>query len=153
MKKQFRIVEYKIGKQSSFFTIQFVDESENYYNLFVDKFYSNYSKIIDDVDDRIERMATRTGIRDGFFKDEGPNSVFKFQETDELRIYCLKYGSISIILGGGDTKENNVRTYQDKEELFFEVKLLRAIDQCLLENDIDFTHLEEYTDKIFEMEI
>lgn len=47
----------------------------------------------------------------------------------KLRLYCIRYGSVLLVLGGGGTK--NVRALQDDPKLKKENYLLREISKRL----------------------
>jgi hypothetical protein len=49
----------------------------------------------------------------------------------KLRLYCIRYGSTCVILGGGGMK--NVRALQDDEKLKTENYLLRYISKKITE--------------------
>lgn len=149
MKIRFCLKEYYSDKRGDFLAVQISGEAKTTYEQFVENNRATHADLLDEVADRIYRMAQRTGIRDNFFKPQGKNSVHSFRGTGKLRIYCLKYGSASVVLGGGGVKV--VRTYQEDEVLYKPVRLLQAIDRCLKENEVNFADLLNYTD--IEMEI
>lgn len=153
MKKIFRLQEYYVAEKCAFLTVKFSDETDNAYNLFVDKFRDSYYGVLEDIDSRIVNMAELTGAQEEFFKSEGSNSVVRFIKTGSLRIYCLRYGNTCIILGGGGTKEVHQRTYQDSEVLKRAVKILQVIDKDLVGEECDFTNLRKYLDIDFEVDI
>lgn len=150
MKRRFCLREYFVGRKGTFLAVQFTEDSETTYERFVIDYSGSHGDLLDDVADRISRMAKKTGIRDGFFKDEGEHCVARFKGTGDLRIFCLKYGSACIVLGQGGLKKN-VRTYQQVPSLYNAVKTLRKIDQRLKDEGVDFTNLLDYVD--IEMEI
>jgi hypothetical protein len=50
-----------------------------------------------------------------------------YDDEKHLRLYCIRYGSIAIILGGGGEKPEGVRALQDDPKLKEENYRLRAI--------------------------
>lgn len=161
--KFFTIVEYYSGPKAKFYSIQLSDRSENEFDAFVNRYqnpesadYSqDYEEKVDLILDTMEVMANELGAYHRFFKPEGSHSVFRFRINDDdthpLRSYCLKYGGQIVVLGNGGKKELNTVTYQDKDELYDAVKVLRAVDQALWENDVDFTDLDSIINIEFEL--
>ncbi len=98
-------------------------------------------------------MAEKHGNRDIYFENEGTNCVYKFKDTGILRLYCIRYGSLAIIVGGGDTKEPWINTYQEKESLDKAVRMLRAIDRYLDDNSIIVDDLHQIINKEIEIDI
>ena len=65
----------------------------------------------------------------GLFCSVFPNPFSVIDESKrKLRLYCIHYGSVLLVLGGGGTK--NVRALQDdqklKKEITFSVKYQNA---------------------------
>lgn len=161
--KYFKIVDYYIGRKAKFYAVQLVDKQENEFDLFVAKYTDpnsagycqDFADKVDLILDTIEAMADEFGAYDRFFKDEGSNSVYRFRIKDDdtypLRSYCLKYGKQVIVLGNGDKKDLNTVTYQDKDELYDAVKILRAVDKTLEDNGINFTDIDSIINQEFEL--
>ncbi len=99
-------------------------------------------------------MADKHGIRKDFLKDEGANNIHRFKGTGkEFRLLCLPYGKFNIIIGGAAIKLSGTETYQDNPEYLRQVRIYQAVDKALVENEVDFSKLKDYTEQIFEIEI
>ncbi len=133
--------------------IQFTGDSDTTYDQFVTDHEKTHGEILVDIADRIRRMADKTGIRDGFFKDEGPHCVKRIKGTDDLRIYCLKYGGACVILGHGGIKPDWARTHQQVPVLKSAIRILELIDKCLVDQEVDFTDLMKYVDMEMEIDV
>ncbi len=153
MKRKFCLREYYDGDKGTVLAVQFAGDSITTYEQFVQDYSKSHGSILDDVADRIFTMADKTGIRDIFFKDEGAHCVKRFEDTDNLRIYCLKYGGACIILGQGGIKPSRARTYQQVPVLKSAVHTLELIDKCLVDQDVDFTDLMKYVDMEMEIDV
>lgn len=133
-----------------------MNENNNEFEKILDQYEGSkeFGKIIDNIADRIIKMSDEIGARQEFFKDEGPNSVYRFRSTGKkFRILCLRYGNLNIIIGGSAIKSSGTRSYQENPEYYQQVKILQAVDYVLAENEIDFTRLKDYTNQIFEIEV
>jgi len=127
--RKFKIVEFIIGDKSSFYSIQFEGKSKSEAQEFFEKYENKYAEEIEDIADNIFLMSGRQGSTNGFFKlKEGKidDNVCAISEGD-LRLYCLRYGNIAVILGSGGIKPKGVGTYQDIPILNKAVKELQDI--------------------------
>jgi hypothetical protein len=80
---------------------------------------------------KLEKMARHNGFQDQFFKmGEGSrmDNVCALSEG-KLRLYCLRYGNILLIMGGGGVK--TTRTYEDDASLHSKVKTLQKMSKAL----------------------
>ena len=72
-----------------------------------------------------------------------------------LRLYCIRYGSLIVILGGGGHKPKNIKALQEDEKLTKENNLLKAISQeissRIKDREISYTndHMDFEGDLIF----
>jgi hypothetical protein len=129
---EIEIVKIRTGRHASFFTVRFVGEQLTLFEKFIIENKSKYPDELKFISDRIKAMASTTGAREQFFKtDEGyPGdgvcALFDLPEKN-LRLYCIRYGSVSVILGGGGEKHKNMKAFQESEKLTEENYLLRRI--------------------------
>jgi hypothetical protein len=75
-------------------------------------------------------MGSKTGAREHYFKHQEGNpsdGVCALFDTPEkkLRLYCIRYGTLIIIIGGGGPK--NVKKLQENDKLKSENLLLRKL--------------------------
>ena len=86
------------------------------------------------IDMRIKVMNEETGAREQYFKlhegkpGDGVAALYDFPGK-KLRLYCLRFGSTTVILGGGGQKRT--RTYQEDKELDKQVKLMSRISRMI----------------------
>jgi len=120
--KGFEIIEFYLGEKAGFYTIKLLGESET------DKFLINNSLVkagqIVEISKKIKLMADKRGCLETLLSKEYGN-IYKFSEGN-LRLYCLLFGKVAVILGGGGIK--NVKATQDSKELTGYVKLLEYVD-------------------------
>ncbi len=95
---------------------------------------------------RIFQIGHETGMREGYFKHEGNRAFVKrfgqcvfalYDEPDKLlRLYCMKFGGVALILGGGALKPKEIRKWQESEELSSLVNQMMALtEQIILRMD------------------
>jgi hypothetical protein len=103
----FSIIPLYNGKKTKIYTIQFSDKELSEYEQFV---YENMTIVPDAVRTlrtQLKKMSYQRGLADNFFKRESPEHyrVFRIEETKEdLRLYCIKFSGVAIVLGGGGIK-------------------------------------------------
>lgn len=80
---------------------------------------------------KLEKMTHHNGFQDQYFKlGEGSrmDNVCAISEGP-LRLYCLRYGNIVVVVGGGGVK--STRTYEEDPHLHSKVKTLQKICKAL----------------------
>jgi hypothetical protein len=87
---------------------------------------------------KIQQIGHTTGARANFFKlDEGKPgdgvcALYDDQDS-RLRLYCIRYGSVAIILGGGGPKPPGVRTWQQDGQLKTEAERMIQVSKDIIE--------------------
>ena len=130
MKKSFIIDELKIpGEKCQIFTIHYEGEELSEFDKFLTDHEKKYPKNIEDIVVRISKMKLRNGCPDVYFKDVSTpfDAICRLQKTGNLRLYCIRFGNVALIIGGGGIKEKSKRTYQEVEELNEVVENLKII--------------------------
>ena len=114
-----------ICKENSPITKDLFPYLELYRIFVVEKFGSKY----------VENRAGGIGFTDTFFKlNEGKPGDGICAITDwkgKLRLYCIRFGNILLVLGGGGPK--TTRTYQEDPKLLSENLLLRNVSDVMAE--------------------
>ncbi len=135
---KFEIVELDefSGIKASIYSIYVSDASETLFDEFIGENETQFSNELGSITDRLELIGNITGAREQFFKPNegtpGDGICALYDSPDKkLRLYCIRYGSVCIILGGGGMK--NVRALQDDEKLKTENYLLRFISKKITE--------------------
>lgn len=126
------------GCKTGVYSINLENEQETLFERFLKENINSFKSEIIDINSRILTINSRTGARDQFFKfkegNPGDGVCALYDEPDSnLRLYCIKYGSTLIVLGGGGHKPKNIRTFQENEKLNDENYLLRKISKLLTE--------------------
>jgi len=129
----FEILDFQLGVKAGFYTIKLSNESDSETDKFLIKFRPDRSNLLEIISEKINLMADRRGCLESLLSHEYGN-IYKFSEGD-LRLYCLMFGKVAIIMGGGDLK--HVRATQDSEILTAHVHLLDFIDKRISERISD----------------
>ena len=89
---------------------------------------------IKDIISRLKIIGNKTGAREQFFKinedvpDDGICALYDIPKK-KLRIYCIRYGTLILILGSGGPK--NVKKLQENDKLKNENYYLRKLSALI----------------------
>jgi len=135
---KFRIVKLEglSGSEMSVYTVVVGDDEETLFERFLLKNKNTHKGELLNILARIRSMADKTGGREQLFKlDEGKpgDGVCALYDDPEkrLRLYCIRYGTGIIILGGGGEKPKKIRALQENKKLKYENYLLRDISKAI----------------------
>jgi hypothetical protein len=131
---KFEIVELDefSGRKAGIYSVWIEDEEMTLFDKFVEENQQASNTELGSITDRLEIIGHITGAREQYFKINegtlGDGLCALYDSPDrKLRLYCIRYGSTCIVLGGGG--EKNVRALQDDEKLKSENYLLRYISK------------------------
>lgn len=133
------------GNKTSIYSIIVEGEDKTLFELFIKENSILYLSEIKDIILRLKTIGQKTGAREQFFKlNEGTlgDGVCALYDLPgyKLRLYCIRYGTRLIILGGGGEKKVKKLQENDKlrKENYFLRELSRQITKKLKEKDIKF---------------
>jgi hypothetical protein len=136
---KFEIVELLdfSGYKAGIYTIVINDDDNSLFDNFIQENKPLFSNEVDNILSKIETIGHVTGAREHLFKlnegTVGDGICALYDNPDKkIRLYCIKYGSATIILGGGGYK--NVRTLQEDPKLKYENYLLRKISKLITQS-------------------
>ena len=154
-KKKF-IVELEIvkikqlsGKKTQIYSVILNQEDQSVFEQFLQNNYSGYPTEIEDIVSKLKIMAKKTGAAEHFFKlnegKPGDGVCALFDSPDKkLRIYCIRFANVAIIVGGGGYKPKNIRAYQEspalKKEAEMVIQISKIISKAIKNKDI---HLDD----------
>ena len=137
---KYEIVELEdlSGNQTTIYSVIWGEDELTLLEKFIESNKSIYREEVEDVINRLENIGKNTGAREGFFKmDEGKPGdgvCALYDDPDaKLRLYCIRYGRVAVILGGGGPKSKNTRTWQDSNQLKNEAEKMIAISKDITE--------------------
>lgn len=117
------MLEYEItelqqlsGRRTKIYTILPKGETTDLFSQFVKNWQASHPEEVKDIAMRLWQMGHKFGARADFFRhEEGKpgDGVCAFFDRPgaKLRLYCVRYGSVALLLGSGGPKK--VRAWQD----------------------------------------
>ena len=136
------------GNAASVYSLIVGEEEKTLFETFLEENMSSSRNELSEMVSRIKIMGNKIGARENFFKiNEGnPGDLvcaLYDNPNKHLRLYCIRYGSSLIILGGGGVK--NVRALQDDPKLAKENSILRELSTMIKER-MDLGEIEFSSD-------
>jgi hypothetical protein len=138
------------GKKATIYTVSLENKNgkfeESLFEVFIKENKNTFISEIKDIFVRLKTIGNDTGARESFFKlnegNPGDGVCALYDSPDKkLRLYCIRYGTQLIVLGGGGPK--NTKTLQDDSKLKDENYLLRMISEkiykCMQNGDLSFS--------------
>lgn len=142
MKYEIVEIENLSGNEAKIYSIIPKGEEHPLFDTFVAEHIEDYKQELKEILNRLNQIGNTVGIRDRFFKYEGDydftrkygNYIWALYDEEEsnLRLYCIKFSGIAIILGGGGFKDKSVQKWQDDPKLSKEVNKIMAYAKCIL---------------------
>jgi hypothetical protein len=159
-KLNYEIVEMETfsGSEAKIYSIIPEGEEETLFEKFVDENVAAFKYEVQDILKRLKLIGHKTGARESFFKHEGDRDfVNKYggyvwalydDEESNLRLYCIRFSNVAIILGGGGHKAKSVRKWQEDEKLSEEAQKIMAYAEIILKqlDDGDLYWSEDRTE-------
>ncbi|WP_010662950.1 hypothetical protein [Marinilabilia salmonicolor] len=152
MKFRIQKLEQFTGEQAGIYSIFLEDEQQTMFERFLKENISLFKSEIIDITQRIRAINEKTGAREQYFKfkegipGDGICALYDLPEK-HLRLYCIRYGSSLLILGGGGLKEKDIRAFQENEKLTEENYFLREVSDLITERikDGEIEYTADYT--------
>lgn len=130
----FRLVEISgiSGEKCRIYSVLPDGEQYTVFEQFLTEYENTYADDIDEIYNRLHVMGHREGARDGYFKKEegrpGDLVCALYDKPDEhLRLYCIRFGTVAIILGGGGPKTKDIRAWQEDRVLSENACMMMAV--------------------------
>ncbi len=117
------------------YSVAIDDADQTLYDLFLAENVGEYRLELGEIAHKLNSMSTWTGFTDNYFKlNEGKPGDGLCAITDlkgKLRLYCIRFGNILLVLGGGGPKPKTIRAYQEDPKLLSENMMLRAVSEAM----------------------
>jgi hypothetical protein len=141
------------GSQAKVYSIIPEGETETLFDMFVDEYKEDFRDEIKDILKTIYQIGHTTGARSSYFKLHEGNygdfvsALFDSPEKN-LRLFCIRFGMIAVILGGGGEKPEQVKAWQEDAKLSTEANLIIGYANHILEriDDGDLYWSEDKTE-------
>jgi hypothetical protein len=147
MKKKLVKLDKLSGKKASVYSIWVEELQKTSFEIFLNENKNVLLSELNDILSRLKVIGHETGAREQFFKinegKPGDGVCALYDNPDrKLRLYCIKYGTLIVILGGGGPK--NVKKLQQNNKLtdenYFLRELSEQITERIKEGEIWFTN-------------
>lgn len=130
------------GIKASIYTVLPEGSSTSLFDDFIFKNKIDHESEVIDIIKRIRLMATQRGALEQFFKlNEGAPGDLVCALYDKprfnLRLYCIRFGSTAIILGGGGHKRKTLKAWQEDPALTKSVSEMINISECIYRRILD----------------
>jgi hypothetical protein len=85
---------------------------------------------------RLKAIGTKTGARDHFFKDwegrPGDGVCALYDDPDKhLRLYCIRFGTSVLVVGGGGQKPKEMKALQESAKLTKENEYMKEVSDAI----------------------
>lgn len=121
---RFEIVEIEelSGDACKIYSIIEDGSADTLFDEFLEEMDVDHSSDVDTLWDKLRFIGKEGGARIQFFREnEGKpgDGVVALLNASRfpLRLYCIRFGSVLLILGGGGYKDRSIRAWQDDEKL------------------------------------
>ena len=134
MKCEIVKIEKLSGTETSLYSVILDDENITLFDIFLNENKILFKSELLDILMRLNTIAHKTGSREQFFKlkegkpGDGVCALYDIPDSN-LRLYCIRYGSSMLLLGGGGEKPKTIKALQESEKLKKENYLLREISE------------------------
>lgn len=130
------------GKKAVVYSILKEGDQLTLFDHFIKEHIEKYNDEIKFIISRLHTIGHITGARQQYFKfnegKPGDGVCAIYDEPDkELRLYCIRYGSCAILLGGGGPKPTGTKAWQDNEKLAKEAKVIIKISKDIIQRITD----------------
>ncbi len=142
---KYEIVELEefSGSEAKVYSIIPAGEEETLFDMFLDEYWTEYEQELKEITTRIETIGHTTGAREIFFKHEGDREfsrkygryVWALYDTkgSHLRLFCIRFSNVAIILGGGGFKDKSIIKWQDDPKLSQEARKIIDYAKAILD--------------------
>ena len=111
------------------------DSDKTLFDLFLEENDADYRLELAEIITKLKTMSSKTGFTNNYFKlNEGTLGDGVCAITDlkgKLRLYCIRFGNILLVLGGGGPKSKLIRALQEDPKLLIENNNVRIISAAM----------------------
>jgi hypothetical protein len=135
------------GNEASVYSIYIEEEKMTLYDRFIIENKAQFLTEITDINKRLINIG-KIGARENFFKinegnpGDGVCALYD-NPNSNLRLYCIRYATSIVLIGGGGYKPKTIRALQEDEKLNeendFLKQLSKEIKQRMLDKELKFT--------------
>lgn len=133
------------GAGATIYAIKLVGEKVSLFENFIIENRQDFSNEIANIKHRLYTMGKETGARSSFFKlnegrfGDGVCALYD-RPNSKLRLYCIRFGSVAVILCGGGPKGKAIRAWQEDQKLSMEanraIRIAAEINKAFAKGDL-----------------
>lgn len=125
------------GEGATIYSVILENDNVTLLDHFIEENENHFPAEVEDIVKRLRAIGETTGARNHFFKENegvpGDGVCALYDNPDSrLRLYCIRYGSCAIILGGGGSKPKTIKALQEDEKLTKENYLMREVSEKIM---------------------
>jgi hypothetical protein len=126
------------GEGATIYSVVLENDEVTLLDHFIEENENHFPAEVKDIVKRIRTIGGTTGARSHFFKEnegipgDGVCALYDHPDSN-LRLYCIRYGSCAVILGGGGPKPKMIKALQEDEKLTEENYLMREVSQKIMD--------------------
>lgn len=149
------------GEMAGIYSIK-IDDDVILFEKFLDENRNIFPGEVKSLVKNINQIGKHVGTSEKYFKinegkpGDGVCALFDWPER-KLRLYCVRYPSVAIIIGGGGYKASHIRAWQDDKKLKAEaeliIKIAKDVNRRIKDNEIVLLENKLYSDIPFIYEI
>lgn len=129
-------ISHLSGDKCHIYSVIIDGDEDDLFTTFIKDNLSTHRDETMNIFNRLRVIGNKTGAIPTFFKDREGAPVDGIQAfydipNSNLRLYCINYGSQTILLGSGGPKPKTIRAYQEDEQLSNSVKQLQRIEKII----------------------
>lgn len=125
------------GSKATIYSVILDGDELTLFDHFVEENKETHESEVRSIVARLERIGHGTGAREIFFKTKeglpGDGVCALYDDPDsKLRLYCIRYGNVAILLGGGGPKPPGTVAWQDNDILKREAETMIAVSKDIM---------------------
>ena len=135
---KFKLVKLKdfSGNNASIYSAIIGNDTETLFEKFIIENKISHLSELKDIFSRLKSIGKKTGARIQWFKEkegkpgDGVCALYDDEEKN-LRLYCIRYGSTLVLLGGGGYKPKSIKALQEDPKLKYENEIVRTLSETI----------------------
>ena len=130
-------LEQLSGRKTKIYSVVIQDQVTTLFDQFIRENLLTKRNEIRFILNRLQEIGHTTGARDIYFKHNegkpGDGVCTLYDEPGrELRLFCIRFGSVAIILGGGGPKAKGIAAWQEDKKLTLEASQMIEISKAII---------------------
>lgn len=137
MKFRLQEIEQLSGRRCKIYSVLIEGDEKTLFERFTEENKEDFSVELINLLKNLKDIASLDGAKDYYFRPkkegklgDGVEALFDKPDAN-LRVYCVKYGQVLLVLGGGGYKPKHIRAFQEDPKLTKENYLMRQIANTL----------------------